>query len=73
VSGNEIPGERATGEEKSAVAAERSMQLGAGSPSSLEDNMQCPGVLFVAIESAHMGAPVDVHASLGKHLDSAAR
>jgi hypothetical protein len=37
-------------------------------PTHLEDNLQCAGLLFAAIESAHTGRPVDVQEFLGRHL-----
>jgi predicted dehydrogenase len=41
-----------------------------GHPTNLDDNIQCAALLFAAVESAHIGQPVDVQAYLRKHLSA---
>lgn len=36
----------------------------------ITDNIQCAGLLFAAIESAHSGEPVDVQAYITRHLNA---
>jgi hypothetical protein len=45
---------------------------GPAPPNHLDDNLQCAALLFVAVESAHTGAVVDVPSYLQRRLYPAA-